>query len=87
MVVEIFIPCYYGSEILAVSVEVSASLFDSDWIDEGKNFKTAMKIFMEKTKRLNKISIFGVYDVDLETFTIICKSAFSLYAVFKSVSA
>lgn len=85
MVVEIFIPCYYGSEILAVSEKLSESLFHAGWIEEEKIFKAAMTIFLEKVKRPIRVSIFGVFEINLATFTTICRSAYSLYAVFKSM--
>ena len=86
MLVQTFIPCYYGSEVTVASENLSESLFHSDWTNEDKEFKFAMKLFMEKAKRYKKISIFGVYDVNLETFRIIYKSAYSLYAVFTTMS-
>lgn len=84
MIVEIYFPCFYGSEVSDTFGKISTSLFHSEWINEDKEFKSAMLIFMEKVKKPGKISIFGVYDVNLETFTFICNAAFSLYAVFKS---
>lgn len=87
MLVQTFIPCYYGSEVTAASEKLSESVFHSDWTDQDKKFKFAMKLFMEKAKHYKKISIFGVYDVNLETFRVICKSAYSLYAVFTTMGS
>lgn len=84
MLVQILIPCFYGSEISAISYELSEGFFHSVSRYEDLKFTSAMKLFMEKVKRLNKISIFGVYDVNLSTFTIICRSAYSLYALITS---
>ena len=87
MLMQIFFPCYYGSEILAVSENLSTSLFHSDWIGTDQKFQSAMRIFMERAKRAKKIFIFGVFEVNLETFTLICRSAYSLYAVLKTMGA
>lgn len=86
MLMQLFIPCYYGSEIYAVSERLGGSMFFSDWIEEDKKFKVAMMLFLEKVKRPRVISIFGVYVINLETFRVICKSAYSLYAVINTMN-
>ena len=85
VIIQTLIPCYYGSEIMAVSDKLSASLFHSEWMYENKNFKTSMMVFLEKVKKPIKTTIFGFYDVNLSTFTAICHTTFSLYAVLRSL--
>ena len=86
MIIQLFIPGYYGTEVSIVSEKLSKSLFHSDWFEnQNKDFKLAMLIFIEKVKKPKVISIFGVYDVNLETFTLVCKSSYTLFAVFRSM--
>lgn len=85
MTLQIFLPCYFGNEILISSQHLSMDLFHSDWTSKSHKFKIAMKLFMENAKRPIKITAFGIFEVNLATFTSICNSAFSLYAVFKNV--
>ncbi|CAO1356263.1 unnamed protein product [Diamesa hyperborea] len=85
MTFQIFLPCYFGNEILISSQQLSMNLFHSDWTSKSHKFKIAMKLFMENAKKPIKITAFGVFEVNLVTFTSICNSAFSLYAVFKNV--
>ncbi|CRK88695.1 CLUMA_CG002371, isoform A [Clunio marinus] len=86
MILEIFLPCYYGNEILLASQKLSTSLFHSDWIQEDKKFKTAMKMILENTKNPIKIAAAqGVFPVNLVTFLRIMNSAFSVYAVLQSI--
>ncbi|CAO1329041.1 unnamed protein product [Diamesa serratosioi] len=85
MTLQIFLPCYFGNEILISSQHLSMDLFHSDWINKSYKFKIAMKLFMENSKKPIKITAFGIFEVNLATFTSICNSAFSLYAVFKNV--
>lgn len=85
MTFQIFLPCYFGNEILISSQQLSMNLFHSDWTSKSHKFKIAMKLFMENAKKPIKITAFGVFEVNLATFTSICNSAFSLYAVFKNV--
>ena len=83
MILQIFLPCYYGNEITVASSNLSTSLFKSKWIDADEKFKKAMKIFMENTKRPIEVLAFGLFKVNLGTFTSICNFAYSLYAVFQ----
>jgi ABC-type Na+ efflux pump permease subunit len=66
----------FGNELTVSSNKLSLSLFGSDWIDEGKEFKTAMTIFLENTKKPLVIKAgLGVFKVDLPTFLWIFNSA------------
>ena len=85
-VIEISFPCYYGSEIIASSEKLSTSLFHSEWFKQDKQFTKSMLIFMEKVKKPIKISVYGLYDLDLSYFTAVCNSAYSLFAVLNKIN-
>lgn len=87
MTLQILMPCYFGSEMMLASEKMSMSLFHSDWTRESMEFKIAMKIFMENTKRPMKLSAFGVFELTMENFLKIINSAYSLFAVLKNVNA
>lgn len=61
------------------------NFFHTDWFRENSKYKKTSIIFMEVLKKPVKISVAGVFDVNLTTFTKICKSAYSLFAVFKKI--
>jgi odorant receptor len=86
MTLEIFLPCYFGNELSVASSKLSTALFHSDWINGNKHFRKNVKIFMENTKKEIKISAFGVFEVNLATFSRICNSAYSLFAILKRVN-
>lgn len=86
MAIETFLPCYFGNDVLIASSKISDGIFHSNWIHADNQFKTAMKIFIENTKRPLKILAFGFSEINLATFTRICNSAYSLYAVLRSVN-
>jgi odorant receptor len=86
MILEIFLPCYFGSELKFASSKLSDGLFSSDWIKGDKELKTAVTIMMENTKKELKMTAFGYFGVDLGTFTTIINSAFSYYAVLKQIN-
>ncbi|CAO1358417.1 unnamed protein product [Diamesa serratosioi] len=83
----IFIPCYIGNDLRLSSEKLSNKIFHSDWISESKNFKIAMKLFMENVKRPIIISAFNIFDLNLENFIRIFNFAYSLYALLKHINA
>lgn len=85
MVLEIFLPCYFGNELSFASAKLSLGLFHPDWYNSSLNSRKIVIIFMENTKDL-KISAFRVFDSNLATFTSIGNSAYSLFAVLKQVN-
>lgn len=86
MMLETFLPCYYGSLITIMSKSFSTRLFNSDWIQADESHKSKVLILMEFAKKPVTISAAGIFIMNLDTFTRICNSAYSLFAVFKRVS-
>lgn len=85
MIVQILLPCYFGNEMIIASEKLSTSLFHSDWMNESREFRMAMKIFMENAKIPIKLSAVGIFQLSLDNFLKIINSAYSLYAVLKNV--
>jgi hypothetical protein len=85
--VQIYLPCYYGSQINAISSKISQSIFHTEWIKEDMEYQQLVKIMMEASKRPIKISAFGIFDVNLETYKAICQSAYSMYCVLIKIVA
>lgn len=84
MVLQIFMPCYFGQMLCDAFDRLNTSLYRSAWFVKDEKFKLSMKIVMENFNKRVNISTFGVFDVDLQTFTRIVNTAFSLYAVLES---
>jgi odorant receptor len=83
MIIEIFLPCYFGNELSLASSKLSTAMFHSNWIDENRDVKVSMLVLMENLKQEMTISAFEVFQLNLETFTTIANSAYSLFAVLK----
>jgi hypothetical protein len=86
MILEIFLPCYFGNELSIASSKLSTALFHSDWTNCDKKLRQSMKIFIENTKKEMKVSAFGVFEVNLASFSRILNSAYSLFAILKRVN-
>lgn len=83
MIVQILLPCYAGTLLIIANENLPVDLFHSNWAGESKEFKMAMRIFMENAKKTVKISAFGIFDLSLENFVRIMNSTYTLYAVLK----
>jgi hypothetical protein len=84
---QIFVPCYYGNEVMLASQKPSSALFYSNWIKSNQKYKKSMKIFLENLKNpIKVIAVDGLVNIDFGTFRKICNSAYSLYALFKKIN-
>lgn len=86
MALHFLFPCYFGQLVQDTYDDLNASLYDSNWINQSESFKKLIRIMMENLKKPEKVSAFGVFTVDLENFKTAMNSAFSLYAVLKSMN-
>jgi odorant receptor len=86
MTLEIFLPCYFGNELSIASTKLSSALIGSKWFECDKKLKSTMKIFMENTKKEMKMSAFGVFIINLETFTTLINLTYSYYSVLKRIN-
>ena len=85
MLLKVFMPCYFGNELTAASSNLATSLYNSAWLTCDREFKMNMKIFMEHAKTEINFTAFGLFKANLETFTAIVSSAYSLHAFLKTL--
>lgn len=87
IMIHLFLPCYYGSNISAASENLSWSLFHSTWTQANRKQKAAVKIFIENSKGNLVVTALGFMKIDFAIFTRICNSAYSLYALLNEIAA
>lgn len=51
MLNEIFLPCFFGTELTSTNDETSTAIYSSNWPDQSAKFKKTMIIFVEYLKR------------------------------------
>jgi hypothetical protein len=86
MVLPIFLPCYFGSEMSAASEKLTQTLFHTQWIGQSKSFKQTMTIFMENNKKALKFAAFEIFTFNLEKFVKIINSVYSFYVVLENLN-
>lgn len=72
MLFEIFLPCFFGNEIILSSDNLSYCLFSSDWVEQTITYKKKMIIFAERLKRPIVITAGKFVKLSLITFTSVC---------------
>nr|QNH68037.1 odorant receptor 11 [Apriona germarii] len=87
MLLEIFLLCYYGNEVIRESTELTKCAFCSDWTDCSWEFKRNLLFFMTSSQTALKLYAGGFFTLSLETFVKILKSSWSYFAVLNSVHA
>lgn len=83
VLIRIFLPCYYGNEIKLKWNQLSELFFMSDWWTEKSEYQKTAKIFMQFMKKPKYIRSCSIFIIDMDAFRDICKSAYSIYAIFK----
>lgn len=83
---DIYLPCYYGHELMLSSENLIDATKNSGWSKANRKTKQALMIFLEEAKKPIKISYRRLREVNLVSFADIIQSAYSLYAVLKSVN-
>lgn len=85
--VENLIYCYFGQKMYDSSEKALDSIFHSQWYNTELKTKKNIIIFLENLKNPLKISIYGVYDLDLMMFRNIIDSSFSMFSVLRGIRA
>lgn len=85
MTLEVLLPCYFGSELSSASSKLSSSLFHTGWISKSKDLKKIALIFMEYTKKNTQFRLSELFQLNLETFTAIANTSYSLYSILKKM--
>jgi hypothetical protein len=84
--IENFIYCYFGQNLMNSSEKVSNSVFHSEWYKMKLATIKNLKMFMENLKNPLRISIYGVYDLNLMMFQKIIHNSYSMFTVLRSMN-
>lgn len=82
----LFCICYMCNEISVASSKLSPAIYNSDWIKKSRKYKKLLIVFMENTAKDMKLTAFEIFNLDLEIFVSILNTAYSLFAVLKTLN-
>ncbi|XP_012548737.1 olfactory receptor 44 isoform X1 [Bombyx mori] len=85
MLIEVFILCWFGNELIWKSNDLRQAAFDGPW--RNLNRKTCMFIiiFMERCKRPMRLSAGKIFTLSLDTYTVLINWAYKAFAVMRNM--
>lgn len=69
MILLIYVPCYFGNEIITKSGKLTTKLYKSNWIDMDLRQQKYIVIVMERFKRSTFLLVGWLFILGLDTFT------------------
>ncbi|XP_068909803.1 putative odorant receptor 92a [Tenebrio molitor] len=85
MVLEIFLWCYYGNDVILQSGKLTQSAYMCEWVPCSQLFKRNLLYFMTRSQTPLKLCAGGYFTLSLETFMAVLKSSWSYFAVLNRV--
>lgn len=72
IVTQIFLPCYFGNEVIYVGSSLSNWAYASEWYSFSLNYRRDLFVFLERLKRKSEILAGKLFPLSLDTFTSVC---------------
>ncbi|KAJ3656613.1 hypothetical protein Zmor_015676 [Zophobas morio] len=85
VLVEIYLWCYYGNDVILKSDKLTESAYVCQWVNASEEFKHNLLYFMTRTQFPLKLYASGYFTLSLDTFKAIVKSSWSYFAVLNQV--
>lgn len=77
MLNEIFLPCFFGTELTSKNSELSIALYSSNWPDLSETFKKTLIIFVEYLKQPRIMMSGKIFTLTLFSFLTVIKAYMS----------
>ncbi|XP_014362866.2 odorant receptor 46a [Papilio machaon] len=87
MVIQIMVPCWFGTRIMEKSCLLSKAIYSCDWTPRSRKFKSSLRLFVERTNRPISITGGKMFTLSLLTFSSIMNSAYSFFTLLRNLQA
>nr|AOE48023.1 putative odorant receptor OR18 [Athetis lepigone] len=85
MILQIIVPCWFGSKIMDKSRQLAFSVYNCDWTTTSRQFKSNMRLFVERTNKPLTITGGKMFCLSLSAFTSIINSAYSFFTLLQQM--
>uniref|UniRef100_A0A0K8TU60 Odorant receptor n=1 Tax=Epiphyas postvittana TaxID=65032 RepID=A0A0K8TU60_EPIPO len=85
MLIEVFIICWFGDELIWKSKELSQAAFDAPWPTTDPKTAMFIIIFMERCKRPLRVTAGKIFTLSLDTYTNLINWAYKAFAVMRKM--
>ncbi|XP_017082764.1 odorant receptor 94b [Drosophila eugracilis] len=86
MIVQIFLPCYYGNELTFHANALTNSVFGTNWLEYSVGTRKLLNCYMEFLKRPVKVRAGVFFEIGLPIFVKTINNAYSFFALLLKIS-
>nr|UVB79117.1 odorant receptor 19 [Heortia vitessoides] len=85
MLIEVFILCWFGDELIWKSISLRQAAFESPWFRTDQKTKIFIIIFLERCKRPLRVTAGKIFTLSLDTYTILINWSYKAFAVISNM--
>ncbi|XP_017131266.1 odorant receptor 94b [Drosophila elegans] len=86
MILQIFLPCYYGNELTLHANALTDSVFGTNWLEYSVGTRKLLNCYMEFLKRPVKVRAGVFFEIGLPIFVKTINNAYSFFALLLKMS-
>lgn len=87
MGLQIFIPCYFGNEIMIAAEKFSMNMFHTKWYYRCRKFKKAFCVLLIHASQPIIMVCGTIFQITLENFVTVGQLTYKFYAVMQNMNA
>ncbi|KAM8707068.1 hypothetical protein ACLKA7_011211 [Drosophila subpalustris] len=81
MIVQIFLPCYYGNQLTVHANQLTNSVFNTSWLEYSAKTRKELIYYMEFLKRPVKVRAGIFFEIGLPIFMTTINNAYTFFAL------
>ncbi|EDV54073.1 odorant receptor 94b [Drosophila erecta] len=86
MIIQIFLPCYYGNELTFHASALTNSVFGANWLEYSVGTRKLLNCYMELLKRPVKVRAGVFFEIGLPIFVRTINNAYTFFALLLKIS-
>nr|AXM05210.1 odorant receptor [Campoletis chlorideae] len=84
MILQIFLMCWHGNEVIVESMDVRNAIYDMDWCSLGPNSKKDLHLMMTRTYYRLEYTTSHLITLSLESYNSLLKLSYSMYNLLQT---
>ncbi|XP_072938132.1 odorant receptor 10-like [Epargyreus clarus] len=85
MLIEVFILCWFGNELILKSLELRRAAFEGPWLNMDPKTNMLLIIFLERCKRPLRVTAGKIFTLSLDTYTNLINWSYKAFAVMRNM--
>ncbi|XP_046966711.1 odorant receptor 46a-like [Vanessa cardui] len=85
MLIEVFILCWFGNELIVKSLDLRQAAFDGPWLTTDPKTTMFIVIFLERCQRPMRVTAGKIFTLSLETYSYLINWSYKTFAVMSNM--